>query len=52
MTCYDLSVEEPKYLDRYLPDKDSCDEVCGDGFNMGVYPCDDGNTDDGGKSLN
>lgn len=24
--------------------KDTCNEVCGDGFNMGYYECDDGNT--------
>ena len=26
-----------------------CDEVCGDGFNMGIKSCDDGNTASGGK---
>lgn len=25
-----------------------CDEVCGDGFNMGIKACDDGNTESGG----
>ena len=26
------------------PHKDTCNEICGDGFNMGYYECDDGNT--------
>lgn len=26
---------------------DACDEHCGDGFNIGVYECDDGNTENG-----
>lgn len=27
--------------------KDSCVEICGDGFNYGYYSCDDGNKIDG-----
>ena len=27
--------------------KDTCEEICGDGLNMGRYECDDGNTING-----
>jgi len=30
--------------DNDLTTRDTCIEICGDGFNMGYYSCDDGNT--------
>ena len=32
---------------KFINVNDICTEICGDGFNMGEFECDDGNTADG-----
>lgn len=47
MTCEAISIEDPKYASTFNIAKEMCNEVCGDGFNLGVIQCDDGNTNGG-----
>lgn len=47
LTCEAISVEDPKYASTFNIAKEKCDEICGDGFNMGVNACDDGNSNGG-----
>ena len=44
--CKIISELDPRYTSTYLPDKLFCQELCGDGFNMGQAECDDGNIED------
>jgi cysteine-rich repeat protein len=46
-TCDIISVLDDSYEPTYLSEINWCDEVCGDGVNMGIKECDDGNTDPG-----
>lgn len=42
-SCLDIASENDKYSPNYEDKSDYCDEICGDGFNMGIRECDDGN---------
>jgi cysteine-rich repeat protein len=43
VSCQDIANDDDKYQSSYNDKKEKCDEVCGDGFNMGINECDDGN---------
>jgi cysteine-rich repeat protein len=43
VSCQDITSENEKYQSSFNDKKEYCDEVCGDGFNMGINECDDGN---------
>lgn len=47
--CYDcakISKVDSRYTDTYDSDINGCVEVCGDGYNLGQFECDDGNIKD------
>ncbi len=41
-----MAGENDKFQSTYNDKEEDCDEVCGDGFNMGISECDDGNRKD------
>lgn len=43
ISCSDISAEDDRYQPFFNDRKGYCDEVCGDGKNMGLVECDDGN---------
>ncbi|CDW82422.1 UNKNOWN [Stylonychia lemnae] len=41
--CITISQQDEKFAATFNKKKERCSEVCGDGFNMGIDSCDDGN---------